>query len=182
MADLSDEDQIWRISSLTAYVDDETKILLLPVPESKRKTKIMNTLYNLQSIKDLLNLKGGIEKVLTSEVEEEEIKRFEDLTQEEILDDIHKKRQHQMKHMLKVRKYQFIGLTMCGIFYFMVYRNFLHPKSIINSVVYNNAVKHIKMSGDVKKTLGSDIHMMNCNGKIYPVLSNCKFDITVFGN
>ena len=35
-AELKNEDKIWRISSLTAYVDFETKILLLPVPESKR--------------------------------------------------------------------------------------------------------------------------------------------------
>jgi len=33
---LSNEDKIWRISSLTASVDDETKILILPIPESKR--------------------------------------------------------------------------------------------------------------------------------------------------
>ena len=39
-APLSDEEHIWRISSLTAFVDADTKILLLPLPESKRKVKI----------------------------------------------------------------------------------------------------------------------------------------------
>jgi len=24
--------------------------------------------------------------------------------------------------------------------------------------------------------------MMNCNGKTYPLLSNCKFDLVIFGN
>ena len=24
--------------------------------------------------------------------------------------------------------------------------------------------------------------MMNCNGKTYPLLSNCKFDMIIFGN
>ena len=43
---LDDEDKIWRISSMTAYVDDETKILLLPVPESKREKKIRDTVYS----------------------------------------------------------------------------------------------------------------------------------------
>ena len=42
---LEDDDKIWRISSLTAYVDDETKILLLPIPESKRTVKIKDTQY-----------------------------------------------------------------------------------------------------------------------------------------
>ena len=42
---LSNEDKIWRISSLTASVDDETKILILPLPESKRKLKIADTFY-----------------------------------------------------------------------------------------------------------------------------------------
>lgn len=33
-------EKVWRISSLTTFVDADTKILLLPVPESKRKVKI----------------------------------------------------------------------------------------------------------------------------------------------
>ena len=33
---LEDEEKIWRISSLTAFIDADTKILLLPQPESKR--------------------------------------------------------------------------------------------------------------------------------------------------
>lgn len=54
---LEDKDMVWRISSLTAYVDDETKILLLPVPESKRKTKIMDTKYTFNKVGDVLNAK-----------------------------------------------------------------------------------------------------------------------------
>ena len=42
---LNKEDKIWRISSLTASVDDETKILILPIPESKRPVKIADTVY-----------------------------------------------------------------------------------------------------------------------------------------
>lgn len=37
---LPDQERIWRISSLTTFVDADTKILLLPIPESKRKVKI----------------------------------------------------------------------------------------------------------------------------------------------
>lgn len=37
---LPNEEKIWRISSLTASVDDETKILVLPLAESKRAVKI----------------------------------------------------------------------------------------------------------------------------------------------
>jgi hypothetical protein len=62
---LTEEDRIWRISSLTAYVDSETKILLLPLPESKRQTKIKDTIYSLKTVKDLLDMKAGIEDSLT---------------------------------------------------------------------------------------------------------------------
>lgn len=37
---LRDNEKIWRISSLTTYIDTDTKILILPLPESKRKVKI----------------------------------------------------------------------------------------------------------------------------------------------
>jgi hypothetical protein len=47
------DEKIWRISSLTASVDDETRILVIPVPESKRKTKIVDTKYTLKSYEDL---------------------------------------------------------------------------------------------------------------------------------
>ena len=40
---LSNDERIYRISSLTAAVDDETKILVLPLPESKRSVKIADT-------------------------------------------------------------------------------------------------------------------------------------------
>ena len=93
MAEFKSEDKIWRISSLTAYVDEETKILLLPVPESKRTTKIKDTQYDLKSIKDLLGVKHSIEKDLEITEEVQEVKRYEDKTQEEIFDEMHKKRQ-----------------------------------------------------------------------------------------
>ena len=40
---LDKDERVWRISSLTASVDDETRILVLPIPESKRTTKIAET-------------------------------------------------------------------------------------------------------------------------------------------
>ena len=69
-----------------------------------------------------------------------------------------------------------------GIFYLMVYRKFLHPKSIVNSVVYHNALRTATANPAVKKVLGDEITMMNCNGKIYPLLSNCNFDLVLFGS
>ena len=47
---------MWRISSLTASVDDDTKIMILPLPESKRATKIKETKYLMQTYKDFANL------------------------------------------------------------------------------------------------------------------------------
>lgn len=40
---LEDESKVWRISSLTAAVDADTKILLLPQPEAKRTRKFIDT-------------------------------------------------------------------------------------------------------------------------------------------
>jgi len=179
---LKDDDKIWRISSLTAYVDDETKILLLPVPESKRKTKIMETFYSLKTVNDLFALKTRIEKQLTPSEESLEVKRYEDKTQEEISSDMQKKRKQQMNHMMKIRKYQLGAITAIGCFYLLVYRRFLHPKSIFNSVLYHNAMKHIENSNSVTKVLGNDLTMMNCAGSIYPLLSTCRFEMTLFGS
>lgn len=47
-------EKLWRISSLTASVDDETKILILPLPESKRSVKVADTKYEAKSYGDLL--------------------------------------------------------------------------------------------------------------------------------
>jgi len=58
---LKDDDQIWRISSLTAYVDSDTKILLMPVPESKRKVKIKDTKYSFEKVGDLIAKRDSIE-------------------------------------------------------------------------------------------------------------------------
>lgn len=50
---LPNEERIWRISSLTASVDDETKILVLPLAESKRAVKIQDTQYSTDSFETL---------------------------------------------------------------------------------------------------------------------------------
>jgi len=42
---IAKDQKLWRISSLTASVDDETKILILPLPESKRQVKVSDTKY-----------------------------------------------------------------------------------------------------------------------------------------
>tara|TARA_B110000305_G_C19325678_1_gene581256 strand:+ start:408 stop:770 length:363 start_codon:yes stop_codon:yes gene_type:complete len=90
-ANLKDDDKIWRVTSLTAFVDQETNILLLPVPETKRKVKIMDTKYSLSTIKDLLDLSQKIEDDLQVRKNKEN-KRFEDKTTEEIDEDMRAKR------------------------------------------------------------------------------------------
>ena len=72
------------------------------------------------------------------------------MTSEELSEEMVKKRQRQMNHMLKIRKWQFIGFTVLGVFYMLVYRRFLHPKSITNSVLYHNALKFVNASSQVK--------------------------------
>ena len=53
---IESKEKVWRISSLTASVDDDTKIMILPLPESKRSTKIKETKYLMQTYKDFANL------------------------------------------------------------------------------------------------------------------------------
>jgi len=86
-ANLKEDDKIWRVTSLTAFVDQETNILLLPVPETKRKVKIMDTIYGLSTIKDLLDMSQSIEDNLQVRKNKAN-KRFEDKTLEEIDDDV----------------------------------------------------------------------------------------------
>ena len=48
------DEKMWRISSLTASVDDETTILILPLPESKRKVKVSETKYEAKTYGDFV--------------------------------------------------------------------------------------------------------------------------------
>lgn len=75
-------EKIWRISSLTAAIDDQTKLLVLPIPESKRAVKIADTVYKLTTYEDLVNNSKIANDGL--QVTGDEIKRFQDKTQEEI--------------------------------------------------------------------------------------------------
>ena len=50
---ISDDEKIWRIKSLRVAVDDDTRILLLPLPESKRTKKLIDTKYEITTFKDL---------------------------------------------------------------------------------------------------------------------------------
>ena len=67
---LKDDDKVWRISSLTSFVDADTKILLLPQPESKRSVKIMDTKYKLAEVGDLVSMGEGVVESLTPKEEE----------------------------------------------------------------------------------------------------------------
>jgi hypothetical protein len=104
------------------------------------------------------------------------------MTREEINEDMIKKRQKQMGKMISTRKYQFLILMGFGFFYFFIYRKFLHPKSVMNSVLYHNALKYVKINKTVQKELGTHLQMMTCNGKTYPLFNSCQFDLILFGD
>jgi len=70
-------------------------------------------------------------------VEKEEVKRFEDKTSEEIQQDMQRKRKQQFGKLVKFRTYQFGSIAVLLFGYLFVYRRFLHPKSVANSVLYN---------------------------------------------
>ena len=64
---LLEEDKIWRISSLTMFIDADTKILLLPLAESKRKIKIRDTKYDFSSISDMISQSQKINSQLSQD-------------------------------------------------------------------------------------------------------------------
>ena len=66
-------------------------------------------------------------------------------------------------------------------FYLFVYRKFLYPSPVLNSVTYNHAVNFIKANSLVKSKIGSKFQVMNCNGKMYPYKKDVNFDIILFG-
>jgi len=101
--DISKEEKIWKISSLTASIDDETKILILPQPESKRATKIVETTYGLTSYESLKECVSEVEGSLAEE--KQVVKRFEDKTREEIEQDQVRKRKQQFGKLVKFRTY-----------------------------------------------------------------------------
>lgn len=67
---------------MTASIDDETKILILPQPESKRSVKIIDTTYTLDTYGDLLKAeKDAMDRL---QIEKEVVKRYADKTKEEL--------------------------------------------------------------------------------------------------
>ena len=74
------------------------------------------------------------------------VKRYEDKTSEEIEQDQIRKRKQQLGKLVRFRTYQFSGLAVMLFGYLFVYMRFLHPKSITNSVVYNQTVSFAKQN------------------------------------
>lgn len=141
---LPDKEKVWRISSLTTFVDADTKILLLPIPESKRKVKIQDTKYTFKTYGDLLNRSQSLQTELKSR--EEKNVRFEDKTSEEIAQDIRKKRRIQMQKLNQIRTWQFVGMVGLAFFYLFVYRRFFSKKSVMNSAIYHQTVNFLKQN------------------------------------
>jgi hypothetical protein len=127
----------------------------LPLPESKREVKIKDTQYSFQKISDLLDRKSTIETALTANPETTQPKKYEDMTREELNASMRKRRKEQQQKQHRIRKYQFFTFAGLGLFYLVIYRQFLHPKSIINSVLYNNAVKYVESNQTVASTIGT---------------------------
>ena len=177
--EISNEEKIWRIKSLRVSVDDDTRILLLPLPESKRSKRLIETRYTFQTYQDIIRKYERKQEELESAVDGE-YKRFEDKTPEEVLEDIKHRRRKQFQQMNKIRKYQFMFFTGAFVFYFLVWRRF-RPKPVLDSLVYHQAIEILKKSKNVEDKIGNYFQVMNWTGKIYPFFSKVSFDITLDG-
>ena len=87
---------------------------------------------------------------------EQEVKRYEDKTQEEIHQDMIQKRRKQINSNIKIRKYQFLGMTVLGFFYIFAFRPYLAPKPVYGSVLYFNAVRFIKNNKFALENVGTN--------------------------
>ncbi|CAI2372594.1 unnamed protein product [Moneuplotes crassus] len=174
-----ENEKIWRIKSLRVSVDEDTRILLLPLPESKREKKLIDTRYALETNGDLytiFNDKQGIYK----SIDNENYKRFEDKTSEEIEEDIKAKRRKQFQTMTKVRKYQFMFFFGALIGYILLWPR-ISPKPILNSTMYHYAVDLIQKNKFVKQKLGENFMVVSCNGQRIPFLKHPDFEIVAKG-
>lgn len=177
---INEEDKLWRIKSLRVAVDDDTRILLLPLPESKRSKKLIDTRYTLETYEDIVN-KYTQKHDEYEQLNIGEYKRFEDKTSEEIADDIKHRRRKQFQEMSKIRKIQF-GCLFAGVMFYMLIWKRIAPSPVLGSAVYNTALNTIKQSDKVKQTVGNYFQVMSCTGKTYPLLNNCTFDLVVNGS
>ena len=161
-------------------MDEETRILILPLPESKREVKAADTKYEISSYGDLLSTTRGFKKSLTSDAEGSP-RRYEDRTEDEMRDEMARKRKQQFGKLVRFRYYQFGGILGGMFFYLFVYRRFLYPTPVLRSASFNQAVAYIKANKKVKSKIGNKFEVMNCNGKMYPYKKDVKFDIILFG-
>ncbi len=95
-ANIVEDEKIWRIKSLRVSVDEDTKILLLPLPESKRSKRLYETRYSLSTYRDLLDPYQIAKKQGEVDAPMPSGRRYEDLTQEEMLEEAGRKRNAQM--------------------------------------------------------------------------------------
>jgi len=102
--ELRKDERIWRISSLTAQVDDDTRILVLPLPESKRPVKIADTAYKSRTYLDLFSRTKQMEEQLQLQSKSEPV-RFEDKTEEEVAKEKRIRSRQRIEKMMRIRTY-----------------------------------------------------------------------------
>jgi len=108
--------------------------------------------------------------------------RFEDKTEEEVAKEKRIRSRQRIEKMMRIRTYQFGGLGVVAFFYFFVYRKFLAPRPVMNSVVYHQAISFIKQNQKCQSVLGKDFQIMLCNGKMWPFKNDIKFDLVAYGS
>lgn len=128
---------------------------------------------------DLISRSENIESELSAP---KKVTRFEDKTQEEVQEDIKRRRRVQYSKMVKFRTYQLGSMTVIAFLYIFVYRKMFAPKSVMNSAIYHQTINYLKGNDKIHNSLGKHIQVMNCNGKIYPIKNNVEFDLVIFGS
>ena len=83
----------------------------------------------------------------------EEVKRFEDKTEEEVAEDMKKKKRQHMNRLVRYRTRQFAFIFGGFFLYLVVYRR-IAPKPVMNSIVYHQALGFVQGSTRARQLVG----------------------------
>ena len=96
-----------------------------------------------------------MDKTLSTDDPDESPTRYDDKTEDEMVDEMNRKRKQQFGKLVKFRYYQ-AGVMMGALFFYLfIYRKFLISSPVMHSITYNQALEFIKGNKMVRNKIGS---------------------------
>jgi len=118
---------------------------------------VAETKYETKTYGEFNDILENKNKVLSSPFDEKDDtspNRYDDKTEEEMVEEMNRKRKKQFNKLIKFRYYQAGGMLGAIIFYVLIYRRWLTAQPVLNSVVYKMSIDFIKANKIVKNKIG----------------------------